>query len=328
MKNLEHDREMNNERLKAEDAAKKFQKRIDQLEEEKINKTQEIEDKNVEITKMEADHSEKLNENENKFKTEFEEKIKRMQDDHDQENAEREAQKAKLTQDKKGLNNDNDRMEDDQEREIEQLKHEHQKAVDNAIEEKNADWRKKFMAMERDFANKKKELNDEITYLENKIRDVQKDDDGRWQVNLKEKQNELDVTKEDLEQKLEAARKEISDREDKFRKEKLKMNSDHKEKMNEKVKEKTEDFKKKLEERETKFTNNLKYEMNLKETDHRYKMEMKDLELQTMAEALARARATKKDVGKLMGNFSFLNLKIFIQMTNYELLTGRLPWRR
>ena len=303
MKNLEHDREMSNERLKAEDAAKKFQKRIDQLEEEKINKTQEIEDKNVQITKMEADHSEKLNENENKFKTEFEEKIKRMQDDHDQENADREAQKAKLTQDKKGLNNDNDRMEDDQEREIEQLKHENQKEVEDVIEEKNADWRKKFMAMERDFENKHKELNDEITYLENKIRDVQRDDDGRWQVNLKEKQYELDVTKEDLEQKLEAARQEISDRDDKFRKEKLKMNADHKEKMTQKVREKTEDFKKKLEEREKTLTNNLKYELNLKEIDHKYRMEMKDMELATVAEDLARAQAMKNDVGELMGYF-------------------------
>ena len=94
MKNLEHDREMSNERLKAEDAAKKFQKRIDQLEEEKINKTQEIEDKNVEITKLEADHTEELNENENKLKNEYEEKIKKMQDDHDQEIAEREIEKA------------------------------------------------------------------------------------------------------------------------------------------------------------------------------------------------------------------------------------------
>ena len=54
MKNPEDNREINNERLK-----------------------------NVEITQI--DHIEKLNENEKTLKTEYEEKIKRMQDDHDQE---------------------------------------------------------------------------------------------------------------------------------------------------------------------------------------------------------------------------------------------------
>ena len=109
--------------------------------------------------------------------------------------------------------------------------------------------------------------------------------------------------KEDLEQKLENAREEIYDMDKKFRKEKLKINADHKMKLNKKVKEMNEDFKKKLEERVNAISYNLKYEIKQKETDHRYKMERKDMELATMEEALSRAQAMKNDVGELMGYF-------------------------
>ena len=303
MRNLEHNREMDNERLKTKEAKRKFEKSIEKLEEEIADLNKEIEDKNVEITKIEDDHTQELNEHEKKLKTENEEKIKKMQEDHIQENTERELEEAKLTEDKKGLNNDSDRSKHDHELEIQRLNHVHQEEVEDAIEETNADWRKKWMTMERDFENKQKELIDEITYLENKIRDVQKDDDGRWKVDLKQKQNELDVMKVDLEQKLENAREEISDMDKKFRKEKLKINADHKMKLNAKVKEMNEDFKKKLEERVNALSYNLKYEINQKETDHRYKMERKDMELATMEEALSRAQAMKNDVGELMGYF-------------------------
>ena len=303
MRNLEHNREMDKERRKTEEAKRKFEERIEKLDKEIDDMNMEIEDKNVEITQIKADHKEKLNENENKLKTEYEEKMNKMQEDHKQENTERELEEEKLTEDKKELNNDSDRLQHDHECEKQRLNHVHQEEVADAIEETNASWRKKWMTMERDFENKQKELHDEITYLENKIRDVQKDDDGLWKVGLKQKQNELDVMKEDLEQKLENAREEIYDMDKKFRKEKLKINADHKMKLNKKVKEMNEDFKKKLEERVNALSYNLKYEINQKETDHRYKMERKDMELATMEEALSRAQAMKNDVGELMGYF-------------------------
>ena len=67
-----------------------------------------------------------------------------------------------------------------------------------------------------------------------------------------------------------------------------------------------EDFKKKLEERVDSISYNLKYEIKLKETDHQYKMEKKEMELATMAEALERAQSRRNDVGELLGNLGFL----------------------
>jgi len=92
MRNLENYKDMDKV-CQTEDA-----KRMEQLEEEIADLNYELEDKNNEITKIEADHTEKLNENENRFKIEYEEKIKKMQEDHDQEIAEKETEKMRLTQ--------------------------------------------------------------------------------------------------------------------------------------------------------------------------------------------------------------------------------------
>ena len=63
------------------------------MEVEIVHLNEEVGRKTVEITKIEADHSEKLIENENRLKTEYEEKIKKMQDDKDQKIAEREIER-------------------------------------------------------------------------------------------------------------------------------------------------------------------------------------------------------------------------------------------
>ena len=97
MRNLENYKDMDKV-CQAEDAKRKYEKRMEQLEEEIADLNDELEDKNNEITKIEADHTVELNENENRLKTEYEEKIKKMQDDHDQEIAEKETEKMRLTQ--------------------------------------------------------------------------------------------------------------------------------------------------------------------------------------------------------------------------------------
>jgi len=103
---LNYEKELQSERSKAADVKKILDKQVEELKVEIVVLNDEVGRKTVEITKFEADHTEKLIENENRLKTEYEEKIKRMQEDHDQEIAEREIEEAKLVEDKKMLKNE------------------------------------------------------------------------------------------------------------------------------------------------------------------------------------------------------------------------------
>ena len=110
---LNYEKELQSDRSKAADVKKTLDKQVEELKVEIVGLNEEVGKKTVEITKVEADHSEKLIENENRLKTEYEEKIKRMQEDHDQEIAEREIEEAKLVEDRKMLKNDVDNLNND-----------------------------------------------------------------------------------------------------------------------------------------------------------------------------------------------------------------------
>ena len=305
-KKLEHEKELLNDGSKNAEIKKNLDKQIEELKVEIVNLNEEVGRKTVEITKIEADHSEKLIENENRLKTEYEEKIKKIQDDHDQEIAEREIEEARLAQDRKILKNDVDTLNSDHENNLLQRNHEHKQAVEDAIEEVNNKWRNKCLQMEREGESKERGYMNEISHLENKIRDDLKDNEGRWQLTLKQKQNEMDFMKENLEKNLEEVREKNSSSENKFLKEKLQLKNEAEKKLNEKVTELNEEFKKKLEERVTTLTSNLKYEMGQKEKDHQYKMERNDVELATMEESLARAQARKNEIGRFLCFCTFL----------------------
>ena len=298
-KKLEHEKEVQSERSKAAEVKKNLDKQVEELKVEIVELNEEVGRKTVEITKVEADHSEKMIENENRLKTEYEVKIKRMQEDHDQEIAERGLEEAKLAQDRKMLKNDVDNLNNDHENDLLKRNHEYKQAVEDAIEEVNIKWRNKCLQLERECQNKEKVYMDEISHLENKIRDDLKENDGRWQLSLKQKQNEMDFMKENLERNLEEMNDKNSALENKYLKEKLQLKNEAQMKLNEKVTELNEEFKKKLEERVDTLTSNLKYEMEQKEKDHQYKMERKDVELATMEESLARSQARKNEIGKL-----------------------------
>merc|ERR1711988_1001993 len=130
----------------------------------------------------------------------------------------------------------------------------------------------------------------------NKSRDDLKENDGRWQLTLSQKQNEMDFVKESLEKNLEEANQKNSAFEAKFFREKLQLKKEAEMKLNEKVKELNVEFKKKLDERVDTLTYNLKYEMGQKEKDHQYKMQRKDMELATMEDSLARAQRRNNEI--------------------------------
>jgi len=295
-KKLEHEKELLNERSKAAEVKKNLDKQVEDLKAEIVELNEEVGRKTVEITKIEADHSEKLIENENRWKTEYEEKIKKIQEVHDQEIAERELEEARLSQDRKLLKNDADTMNHDHENDLLKHNHEHKQAVEDAIEEVNNKWRNKYLQLERESESKERGYKNEISHLENKSRDDLKENDGRWQLTLSQKQNEMDFVKESLEKNLEEANQKNSAFEAKFFKEKLQLKNEAEMKLNEKVKELNVELKKKLDERVDTLTSNLKYEMGQKEKDHQYKMQRKDMELATMEESLARAQRRNNEI--------------------------------
>merc|ERR1711953_1547953 len=131
---LNYQKELQSERSKAADVKKALGKQVEELKFEIVGLNEEVGRKTVEITKFEADHSEKLIENESRLKTEYEEKIKRIQEDHDQEIAEREIEEAKLVEEKKMLKNDVDNLNIDHENVLIERNHDHQQAVEDAIE--------------------------------------------------------------------------------------------------------------------------------------------------------------------------------------------------
>merc|ERR1711963_690908 len=295
-KDLEHEKELMNERSKAKEIKKNLDKQVEELKAEIVELNEEVGRKTVEITKIEADHSEKWIENETRLKTEYEVKIKKIQEVHDQEIAERELEEARLSQDRKLLKNDVDAMNHDHENDLLKHNHEHKQAVEDAIEEVNNKWRNKYLQLERESENKERGYKNEISHLENKSRDDLKENDGRWQLTLSQKQNEMDFVKESLEKNLEEANQKNSAFEAKFFREKLQLKKEADMKLNEKVKELNVEFKKMLDERVNTLTSNLKYEMGQKEKDHQYKMQRKDMELATMEESLARAQRRNNEI--------------------------------
>ena len=212
------------------------------------------------------------------------------------------------------LKNDIDNLNNDHENDLLERNHDHQQAVEDAIEEVNNKWRNKCLQLERECENKEKCYMDEISHLETKIRDDLKENDGRWQLSLKQKQNEMDLMKENFERNLAEENEKNSALENKYLKEKLQLKNEAQMKLNEKVTELNEEFKKKLEERVKTLTSNLKYEMEQKEKDHLYKMERKDMELATMEESLARAQMRKNEIGELMRLFRNLIKSVNISL--------------
>ena len=177
-KDLEHEKELMNERSKATEIKKNLDKQVDELKVEIVELNEEVGRKTVEITKIEADHSERFIESENRLRTEYEVKIKKIQADHDQEIAERELEEAKLSQDRKLLKSDADTMDHDHEKDLLQHNHEHKQVVEDAIEEVNNKWRNKYMQLERESESKERGYKNEISHLENKSRDDLKENDG------------------------------------------------------------------------------------------------------------------------------------------------------
>ena len=316
---LEHEKLLQSERQKATEIKKTLESQIEELKVEIIELNEEVGRKTVEITKIEADHSEKWIENENRLKTEYEEKIKKMQVGHYEDIAEREMIGRKLAEENKSLKIDFDNLKNDHEKNILEREHQHRQEVQNLIEEVKNNWSNKYMMLERESKNIEKGILDEIALMTTKNRGVLMENEKRWQLLLKQKQTEMDLMKENLEKNLEEANEKNSALEGKHLKENFQLKKEAQMKLNEKETELTKEFKKKLDERVNILTGNLKYEMRQKEKDHQYKMETKDMELATLKESLARAQAKNNDLRKL-SSFLFFATICLIQTRNCEKL--------
>ena len=126
---LIYEKELQSERSKAADVKKTLNKQVEELKVEIVVLNEEVGRKTVEITKVGADHSEKLIENENRLKTEYEEKIKRMQVNHYQMICERELNERKLVEENITLKKDFDNLKNDHEKDLIERENEHKQAA-------------------------------------------------------------------------------------------------------------------------------------------------------------------------------------------------------
>ena len=303
MQKLEDRKEFDDAQLKAKEEQNKLKEKIETVDEEIKERKEDVDGKKKEIEKLIKDQAKELDETKDRKNAEYSQKSQNVKDDHEDETSNRELKEEKLTEDKKLSQQQIDKKKEENENEILQRDFEHKQDVKDAVQETNVDWSKKAMTLERDFEDTEKALHDEITYLEARYRDVQKKDDNTMRLELKQKQNELELLKQNLQLQLDNTKEETSETEKNFRKEKRRLDTEAKMKQNNTVTEMNEEFKKNLNEKVNEITYKLKYEIDVKERDHQYKMETKNKEISTMEESLGRAEAWKKEVGELIDDF-------------------------
>ena len=102
---------------------------------------------------------------ENRLKTEYEEKIKKMQVGHYEDIAEREMIGRKLAEENKSLKIDFDNLKNDHEKIILEREHQHRQEVQNLIEEVKNNWSNKYMMLERESKSIEKGILDEIALM-------------------------------------------------------------------------------------------------------------------------------------------------------------------
>ena len=294
---LKNEMELETNCRKADEVKEKLEKKIEKLSDEIEKLTETLRAKETEISDLKTKFKHEMEENEQQLIDAWEEKIRSIQTEHDQDIVDRVLVEKKLYEDKKNLTRDIANLQDENEDNLAHQGHEFQQTLQNTMEEVNQKWRKKYDNLMDEKYNNEKMLKDSISHLQAKIKDEVDAVEGQWKLNLQQKENEMGFLRNNLEKDLEKTVNYCKSLEDEIQKKQLDFEKELMIKLNERELEVKEECKKKLEDRIKKVTYNLQHEMSLKERDHKFQLERKTVELASVEESLSRAIARKNVAG-------------------------------
>jgi len=260
--------------------------------------TKKIGDMDVELSKIAAEHKISMEEMEMTMNHDFEDKIKQIKENNEQELTERDLAASKLNHEKNDLLTDLDNLKDEHENDLLQKNHENNETLKDAVYEENEKWRNKMADLEREARNMEKRLQDDITDLEMKLRYEILESDGKWKLKLQQKQIEKDLMETRLNKQIAEAKEQAKDLKAEMRQRSVDNRNDLKIKLNEKVMEMKENHQKNVEEAVKKEIKSLKNQMEQQAKKHFFEMEKNEIEIATKEDALSRILARKIDLIK------------------------------
>jgi len=197
--NLNHMKIVEDHRREAVGIRNELEEIIENMTVEIENLKQKVNDKDVEKTKMCEIHKARMEENELKLFEEFDEIIKNILEENEQDIIGKDLNVRKLTEEKNGLLNEFDDLKAGKENYIFQEFQEsllNQQSLEYLVDEETKKWRNKVDKLEQEKSDMEEQLKDYKSYLETKLRDDLFEIDGKWKLSLEQKQNEMDLMKE------------------------------------------------------------------------------------------------------------------------------------
>merc|ERR1719422_2199165 len=196
--NLNHLKIVEDQRREAVGLRNELEEIIENMTVEIENLKQKVNDKDVEKTKMCEIHKARMEENELKL---FDEIIKNILEENEQDIIGKDLNVRKLTEEKNGLLNEFDDLKAEEENYIFQEFQEsllNQQSLEYLVDEETKKWRNKVDKLEQEKSDMEEQLKDYITYLETKLRYDLFEIDGKWKLGLEQKQKEMNLMEEQL----------------------------------------------------------------------------------------------------------------------------------
>ena len=264
-----------------------------------------LSDRDIEISKMTVNHKASIKENKQKLIEDFDELIKQILEENEQEIIGRDLKIKKLSEEKSWLLNDIDDQKAVKENNYLHQSQLNLKFLELLIDENTKDWRKKVESLELEKSNMERILQDYMECLETKHRDDLLEIDGKWKLTLEQKETNMDLQREQLKKHIHEATELGKALKNDMLKMTLESENELKIKLNEKAMNIKEEFKKALEEAVQTEVYNLWDQGELKEKNHQFNLEQKATEIASMQESLSRALARKREIGKVLHGFQF-----------------------
>merc|ERR1712198_284784 len=155
---MKNDMEIEINKKKADEMKAKAEKKIEKLETKKANLAETISAKEAEISDLKTKKKDEKDKKQLQLVEGFEEKLRKIQAEHNDDLAERDLLEKKLAVDKKNLERDIEKLKKDNENQLEQQKHEFQKTMQDTMEDINTKQRKKFTDLEQEISRTEKKL--------------------------------------------------------------------------------------------------------------------------------------------------------------------------
>ena len=290
----------------------KLEERVENMTSEIGILKKKLSDKDIEISKMTDNHKASIKENKQKLIEEFDEIIKQILEENEQEIIGRDLKIKKLSEEKSWLLNDIDDQKAVKENNYLHQSQLNLKFLELLIDENTKAWRKKVESLELEKSNMERILQDYMECLETKHRDDLLEIDGKCKLTLEQKETNMDLQREQLKKHIHEATELGKALKNDMLKMTLESENELKIKLNEKAMKIKEEFKKALEEAVQTEVYNLWDQGELKEKNHQFNLEQKATEIASMQESLSRALARKREIGKVLHGFQFfLNLYSF-----------------